>query len=42
MPMISDYIRAAMRHAARRYLEEDGIWYAEIPELDGVWADRRR
>lgn len=36
--MISDYIRAAMRHAQNRYLAEDQLWYAEVPELEGVWA----
>lgn len=36
--MISDYIRAALNHAEQRYLEEDGLYYAEIPELPGLWA----
>ncbi len=36
--MISDYIHAAMRHVEVRYLAEDGSWYAEIPQLEGVWA----
>lgn len=37
-PMISEYIHAAMRHAEYRFLAEDGVWYAEIPQLEGVWA----
>jgi predicted RNase H-like HicB family nuclease len=40
--MISDYIDAAMRHAEYKHLPEDGIWYAEIPELEGLWASAER
>lgn len=40
--MITDYIEAAMRHAKYEYLEEDGVYYAEIPELPGVWASASR
>ena len=36
--MLTDYIRAAMRHAAYEWLPEDGLYYAEIPEMPGVWA----
>ena len=36
--MLTTYIEAAMRHATYEWLEEDGIWYAEIPPLPGVWA----
>jgi predicted RNase H-like HicB family nuclease len=36
--MLTDYIRAAMRYATYEWLEEDGVWYAEIPPLPGVWA----
>ncbi len=36
--MLTDYIAAAMRHATYEWLEEDGVWYAEIPPLPGVWA----
>ena len=36
--MITDYVEAAMRHAKYETLEEDGVYYAEIPELPGVWA----
>lgn len=36
--MTSDYIHAAMRLVDVRYLADDGIWYAEIPQLVGVWA----
>ena len=40
--MLSTYIEAAMRHATYEWLEEDGIWYAEIPPLPGVWATAPR
>ncbi len=36
--MLSQYIDAAMKHAATEYLTDDGMYYAEIPELPGVWA----
>lgn len=36
--MISAYIHAAMRHARYHFLAEDDVWYAEIPQLAGVWA----
>ena len=36
--MITAYIEAAMRHATYESLSEDGVYYAEIPELPGVWA----
>src|SRR5439155_21512384 len=36
--MLTDYIRAAMRHATYEWLDEGGIWYGEIPQLPGVWA----
>jgi predicted RNase H-like HicB family nuclease len=37
--MLTEYIDAAMKHAKIEYLDEDGIYYAEIPELPGVWAE---
>jgi predicted RNase H-like HicB family nuclease len=36
--MFTEYIDAAMQHAVYEWLEEDGLWYAEIPPLQGVWA----
>jgi len=37
--MISDYLTAAMRHAKYDILPEDGSYYGEIPECNGVWAN---
>jgi predicted RNase H-like HicB family nuclease len=34
---ISPYVEAALRHATLERLE-DGLHYAEVPELPGVWA----
>lgn len=36
--MLSDYIRAAMRHATYEKIE-DGTYWGEIPGVEGVWAD---
>jgi predicted RNase H-like HicB family nuclease len=36
--MLTSYIQAAMRHATYEWLPNDGLYYAEIPELPGVWA----
>ncbi len=36
--MLSAYIHAAMRHAEYHFLAEDGVWYAAISPLGGVWA----
>lgn len=36
--MLTKYIQAAMRRATYEWLAEDSIYYAEIPELPGVWA----
>lgn len=35
--MLTDYIQAAMRHAAYEKLE-DGSFYGEIPDCQGVWS----
>ncbi len=35
---IEKYLRAAMKKASARQLE-DGMWYADIPGFDGVWAN---
>lgn len=36
--MLTRYIEAAMRHATYEWIEADGVWYASIPPLPGVWA----
>ena len=36
--MLSAYIHAAMRHAEYRFLAKDGVRYAAIPPLEGVWT----
>lgn len=38
--MLTEYIRAAMRHAMYEILE-DGTYYAEIPHLRGVFANQK-
>ncbi|TAH50004.1 MAG: type II toxin-antitoxin system HicB family antitoxin [Chloroflexota bacterium] len=38
--MLTEYIRAAMRHAMYEILE-DGTYYAEIPHLQGVFANQK-
>ena len=35
--MLTDYILAAMGHAACEDLEDEG-WYGHIPGFDGLWA----
>jgi predicted RNase H-like HicB family nuclease len=37
--MLTAYIQAAMRHAHYELLEDDGSFYAEIPGIQGVWAN---
>jgi len=36
--MLTDYIQATL-HKATYELLEDGTFYGEIPELQGVWAN---
>ncbi|MGI8855778.1 MAG: type II toxin-antitoxin system HicB family antitoxin [Thermomicrobiales bacterium] len=36
--MFSKYVAAAMHHAAYKLLD-DGTFFGEVPELDGVWAN---
>lgn len=38
--MLTEYIRAAIRHAMYEILE-DGTYYAEIPDLQGVFANQK-
>ena len=37
MAALTEYLRAAMRHAEYERLD-DGDWYAHIPGLPGLWA----
>jgi predicted RNase H-like HicB family nuclease len=37
--MLRDYLRAAMHRAKYEILPDDGSFYAEIPQFDGVYAN---
>lgn len=37
--MLNDYIRAALSHAHYEILTDDGSFYGEIPECQGVMAN---
>lgn len=37
--MLIDYLKAAMRHARYEILSDDGRFYGEIPECNGVFAN---
>lgn len=37
--MLDQYIEAAVQRRECEYLDEDGIFFCNIPELRGVWAD---
>ncbi|MFH1921041.1 MAG: type II toxin-antitoxin system HicB family antitoxin [Planctomycetota bacterium] len=37
--MLSEYLKAAMRHAHYEILKDDGTYYGEIPECRGVYAN---
>ena len=37
--MLTKYIQAAMRRAKYEILEDDGSFFGEIPECEGVWAN---
>ncbi|MCY3021661.1 MAG: type II toxin-antitoxin system HicB family antitoxin [Planctomycetota bacterium] len=37
--MILDYITRAMKHAKYEVLSDDGSFYGEIPECNGVYAN---
>jgi predicted RNase H-like HicB family nuclease len=39
--MLTRYIRAAMHPARYEILPDDGSFYGEIPEFDGVYANAR-
>lgn len=37
--MLLEYIQAALRHARYEILPDDGTYYGEIPECNGVYAN---
>ena len=39
--MLKDYLDSAMRHAHYEILSDDGTYYGEIPECQGVYANAR-
>ena len=39
--MLLDYFKAAMRHARYEMLSDDGSFYGEIPECNGVYANAK-
>jgi len=38
--MLSEYLRAAMHHAKYELLSDDGSFYGEIPDFQGVYANQ--
>src|SRR3989304_2452336 len=39
--MLRRYLDAAMRHATYEILGDDGTYYGEIPQFDGVYANAK-
>ncbi len=39
--MLLDYFKAAMRHARYEILSDDGSFYGEIPECNGVYSNAK-
>ena len=37
--MLTKYLQAAMKQAKYEFLEEDGLFYGELPGFQGVWGD---
>lgn len=37
--MLREYVSAAMRRAHYEILEDDGTYYGEIPDVEGVYAN---
>ena len=37
--MLTNYIRAALHHAQYEILSDDGTFYGEIPNFDGIYAN---
>ncbi len=40
--MLLEYVQAALRHAKYEILPDDGSYYGEIPECNGVYANSKR
>ena len=38
--MLSEYLHAAMHHAKYELLPDDGTFYGEIPDFQGVYANQ--
>lgn len=38
VPVLTQYLAAAMNRATFEFLDEDALYYGEIPGLDGVYA----
>ena len=38
--MLSEYLRAAMHHTKYELLSDDGSFYGEIPDFQGVYANQ--
>jgi len=39
--MLTEYLQAAMRRAKYELLPDDGSFYGEIPDFQGVYANAR-
>jgi predicted RNase H-like HicB family nuclease len=39
--MLTDYLEAALKHARYEILADDGSYYGEIPECNGVYANEK-
>lgn len=39
--MLTSYLRTALRHARYEILSDDGSYYGEIPECNGVYANAK-
>lgn len=37
--MLTDYIKAALMKAKYEILQDDGTFYAEIPDFEGIYAN---
>ncbi len=37
--MLTEYIRAAMRQATYKILDDDGTFFGSIPSCQGVWSN---
>jgi hypothetical protein len=39
--MLSEYIEAAMSNAKYEFINDEELYYGEVPELEGAWATER-